>query len=188
MCTRHIKTYLVVAGSTRPSRRSPTIARWVATLGGEISGAAFQVIDLRDLGLAFDAEPGIPAKDDYVQETTRRWSALVRDAAGVVFVTPQYNGGYPAPLKNAIDHLYHEWKGKPTLIVSYGGRGGGKCAAQLRDVLSGMGLKLTEAMPGLKLAQTRIVANDGQVEPDEDFAEQRGEVVEALRELVVLPA
>jgi NAD(P)H-dependent FMN reductase len=41
-----------------------------------------------------------------------------------VFVSPQYNWGYPAPLKNAIDHLYKEWLGKPAVIVTYGGHGG----------------------------------------------------------------
>lgn len=46
----------------------------------------------------------------------------------------QYNWGYPAALKNAIDYLYHEWKGKPAAIVSYGTRGGGKAAAQLQQV------------------------------------------------------
>ena len=48
----------------------------------------------------------------------------------------QYNWGYPAVLKNAIDYLYHEWKGKPAAIVSYGGHGGGKGAAQLHQVSS----------------------------------------------------
>ena len=169
----------------RPTRRSPTIARWVASLGEEICDAAFEVIDLRELGLGFD-EPGIPARHDYVHETTRRWSERVRNATGVVFVTPQYNRGYPAPLKNAIDHLYHEWRDKPALIVTYGGHGGDKCAAQLRDVLSAIGLKLTDAMPGLHLPQERIVANDGEVDPDQDFASQREEVVDALKALVGL--
>jgi NAD(P)H-dependent FMN reductase len=181
------ESYLVIAGSTRPTRRSPAIARWVATLGAEIRDASFPLIDLRDLGLGYD-EPGIPARDEYVQETTRRWSERVRAATGVVFVTPQYNWGYPAPLKNAIDHLYHEWKGKPALIVSYGGHGGGKCAAQLREVLGGIGLRLTSAMPGLRLARERIEANDGEIEPELDFAGQREEVLDALRELVAIPA
>ena len=43
----------------------------------------------------------------------------------------QYNWGYPASLKNALDYLYHEWTGKPAGIISYGGHGGGKAAAQL---------------------------------------------------------
>ncbi len=182
----HTRPYIVIAGSTRPMRRSPVIAQWVASLSAQIYGAAFQVVDLRDLGLGLDDEPGIPAKDAYVHETTRLWSDRVREARGVVFVTPQYNWGYPAPLKNAVDHLYHEWRGKPALIVSYGGHGGGKCAAQLRDVLGGMGMRLTRATPGLRLARARIEANDGEVDPGEDFAGQREEVIDALGELLDL--
>lgn len=46
----------------------------------------------------------------------------------------QYNWGYPAALKNALDYLYHEWLGKPAVIITYGTRGGGKAAAQLQQV------------------------------------------------------
>ena len=168
------------------ARRSPAIAQWVADLGNAAGEGTFGVIDLRDLDLSLDDEPGIPAIHDYVSPATRRWSELISAAKGVVIVTPQYNWGYPAVLKNAIDHLYREWKAKPVLIVSYGARGGDKCAAQLRDVLSAIGLKLTGAMPGLHLPQERIVANDGEVDPDQDFASHRDELVDALRELAVL--
>ena len=61
-----------------------------------------------------------------------------------MFVTPQYNWGYPAPLKNAIDYLYNEWKGKPALVVSYGGHGGGKANGQLREVLRGVRMHVCE--------------------------------------------
>lgn len=178
--------FIVIAGSTRPTRRSPAIAAWVADLGEAATGASFQVVDLKDFPLAFDNEPGIPAKDDYAHDHTRAWSQRVRAARGVVFVTPQYNGGYPAPLKNAIDHLYHEWRDKPALIVTYGGHGGGRCAAQLRDVLTGIGLRLVETMPALTLARERIVANDGAVDPDEDFATHRADVTSALAALTAL--
>lgn len=46
----------------------------------------------------------------------------------------QYNWGYPAALKNALDYLYHEWLGKPAVVITYGTRGGGKAAAQLQQV------------------------------------------------------
>ena len=51
-----------------------------------------------------------------------------------LLLSAQYNWGYPAALKNAIDYLYHEWKGKPAAIISYGTRGGGKAAEQLKQV------------------------------------------------------
>jgi NAD(P)H-dependent FMN reductase len=174
---------LVVGGSTRANRRSPRIAEWIAARGRAVTGLAFAIVDLRALGLTFDDEPGIPAKDPYLAESTIRWSEQVTAAPAIVFVTPQYNWGYPAPLKNAIDHLYREWKDKPALIVSYGSHGGDKCARQLREILGGLDMRLTAAMPGLRLSRDRIVANDGAVEPEQDFAEQAAEVDDALREL-----
>jgi len=183
----HTNSYLVIAGSTRPMRRSPTIAQWVADLGTALGGEPFRVIDIRNLGLGFDDEPDIPAAGrDYRSAATRNWSLMVREAKGVVIVTPQYNWGYPAPLKNAIDHLYREWKGKPVLVVTYGGHGGGKCAAQLREVLTGMGVALTETTPGLRIARERVEANDGGIDPETDFATERAGVQDALRELVAL--
>ena len=47
----------------------------------------------------------------------------------------QHNWIYPAAMKNTVDYLYHEWKGKPAVIISYGTRGGGRAAEQLKQVL-----------------------------------------------------
>ena len=182
----HTHNYIVIGGSTRPNRRSPVIARWVADLGDQVAGALFRVIDLRDLGLQLSDEPGIPALHDYACETTRAWGEIVANATGVVIVTPQYNWGYPAALKNAIDHLYREWQGKPVLLITYGGHGGGQCGAQLRIVMGAVGARLTEAMPGLLLARERVVANDGQVDPAQDFAGHLEDVKSALAELVAM--
>lgn len=182
----HTSSYIVIPGSTRPNRRSPVIAQWVAELGAQVAGAPFRVIDLRDLGLQLDDEPGIPAIHDHARETTRAWGELISSATAVVIVTPQYNWGYPAALKNAIDHLYREWRDKPVLIVTYGGHGGNQCGAQLRIVMGAVGARLTEAMPGLVLARERIAANDGQIDPAQDFAGHTEDVRAALAELVAL--
>lgn len=48
-----------------------------------------------------------------------------------MFCTPQYNWNVP---KVVLDHLFHEWAGKPVMIMNYGGHGGGKEAAALREV------------------------------------------------------
>lgn len=44
---------------------------------------------------------------------TRRWAAAVRETEALVIVMPEYNRGYNAPLKNAIDFLYAEWEALP---------------------------------------------------------------------------
>lgn len=173
-------TILVIIGSTRPQRIGPSIAAWVADLGKAIVPADYEIIDLRDWPLPMDDEPGIPAQGHYQQEHTRAWSRKIASAEGFIFVTPQYNWGYPAPLKNAIDHLYAEWRGKAAMIVTYGGHGGGKCAEQLNQVLSGIKMRIVDRMPGLTLAREGIEQNNGTIDPASAFAAHIGEITEAF--------
>lgn len=123
----------IIIGSTRPVRIGPQLADQIA---GRLAGAGAQVeiLDLRDIDLPFMNEPRMPALGDYEHPHTRAWSEQVDVLDGVVMLTPQYNGGIPAPLKNAIDTIYTEWNDLPTLVVSYGGRGGQFAADALKNV------------------------------------------------------
>jgi NAD(P)H-dependent FMN reductase len=85
-----------------------------------------------------------------------------------VIVTPQYNWGYPGPLKNALDHLYHEWNAKPVLLVTFGGHGGSKAAAQLEQVLTG-GLKM-EYVGNVQITLPQaLIRTEERAEADSDF-------------------
>ena len=179
----HASSVLVIIGSVRTRRIGPAVAAWVAGIGREALAREIEVVDLKDWPLPMDAEPGIPAVHGYVSERTRAWSEKIAAAAAVIIVTPQYNWGYPAALKNAIDHLYKEWSGKPAMIVSYGSRGGGKCARQLRQVLKGLDVKLAPTMPGLKLSKDAIKANSGSIDPERAFARHRAKLRRAFAEL-----
>jgi NAD(P)H-dependent FMN reductase len=118
-------TILVIMGSIRAVRRCPQIADWVIDIAEKSSSLKYELIDLVDWPLPMDDEPAIPETGSYTNSHTLAWSAKVAAADAFVFVTPQYNWGYPAALKNAIDHLYKEWQDKPAVIVTYGGHGGG---------------------------------------------------------------
>ena len=111
------------------------------------------LIDLADNPLPLFDEPVIPQTItnplDYHHEHTRQWSQLITAHAAFIFVTPQYNWGYPASVKNAIDYLFNEWVGKPALIVSYGGHGGGHAAEQLRQVLTAVKMRVVQGSVGL---------------------------------------
>ncbi|CAN5347438.1 hypothetical protein BH09PSE4_BH09PSE4_18700 [soil metagenome] len=183
---------LVIAGSVRPQRIAIEVAQWVAAIGREATGGAFEVLDLRDWPLPMDDEPGMPQSGDYTRENTRAWSQKVAVAPAFVFVTPQYNWGYPAALKNAIDHLYREWAGKPALIVTYGGHGGGKCGEQLGQVLEAVHALPLVTRPALTLPRARIEANSGEIDAAAEFGEHIGELqlafTEFARALVTLPA
>jgi NAD(P)H-dependent FMN reductase len=176
------KCVLVVMGSVRAGRRCPQIAVWVIEQAKKCSSLQYELVDLAEWQLPFDDEAGIPALGVYAQPHTLAWSRKIAEADAIVIVTPQYNWGYPAPLKNAIDHLHDEWAGKPVAIVTYGGHGGGKCAAQLRQVVEGLEMRPTATMPGLKL--TREMIGGGPFDPVTDFAEHVEGVQKAIRELV----
>ncbi|EIN10389.1 NADPH-dependent FMN reductase, partial [Punctularia strigosozonata HHB-11173 SS5] len=75
----------------------------------------------------------------------RQWSEFVTSTDAFIVVTPQYNWGYPGDLKTMFDHLYNEWKGKPIMLVTYGGHGGARCNSQLRQVFEGgLGMRFVE--------------------------------------------
>jgi NAD(P)H-dependent FMN reductase len=131
----------VVIGSTRPTRICPGIAQWVKQAIQQESLLHYELIDLVEIDLPFLDEPLKAALREYEHEHTRAWSQLISSYDGFVFVFPQYNWGYPAPLKNAIDFLYYEWHDKPATSVTYGTRGGNKGAAQFLGVLEGVHMR-----------------------------------------------
>lgn len=151
---------LVVACSTRPSRVGFPIASWTtdrARLDGRFD---VELADLREIALPVFDEPRHPRLKQYEHEHTKRWSAIVERADALVFVTPEYNHGYPASLKNAIDYLHEEWKFKPAAFVSYGGIAAGTRAVQaIKPVLDC--LRMIPIYEGLNIAFVHDLLRDG---------------------------
>ena len=175
---------LVVGVSVRARRISPSVAAWVAEVGRFAIPHTFELVDLKDWPLPMDEEPGIPAAGgDYASALTRAWSDKIGGADAFIFVTPQYNWGYPAPLKNALDHLYNEWSGKPAMIVTYGGHSGGECAEKLRQVLEALKMRPISLMPGFKLKREQIEANTGMFDAATEFGGCKMVLEQAYSEL-----
>ena len=74
-------------------------------------------------------EANHPVLQKYEHEHSKKWSAKISEADAFIFVTAEYDFGYPAPLRNALEYLYHEWNYKAAGIVSYGGLSAGLRAA-----------------------------------------------------------
>lgn len=176
------KTVLLVMGSTRAGRKCPQITAWIEHVGRSCSDCAYETVDLANWPLPMDDEPAIPALGQYVQAHTQAWSAKIRVADAVVFVTPQFNWGYPAVLKNAIDHLYHEWRDKPVVIVTYGGHGGTRCARQLRRVAASLKMRVVATVPALILPDA-VIREGAVLDPDRHFHASRPTVKKALKQL-----
>ncbi|WP_153815643.1 NADPH-dependent FMN reductase [Streptomyces sp. SUK 48] len=134
----------VVIGSTRPNRICPGIAEWIRTALQQDSPLTYELLDLADVNLPLLDEPLKAALQQYQHEHTRQWSRTVSSYGGFVFVFPQYNWGYPAVLKNALDFLYREWHEKPAAAAGYGTRGGNKGVAQLLSVLRGLHMRVLD--------------------------------------------
>lgn len=126
----------VIIGSTRPNRVGPAIARWVyETSLNSNSDLSFELVDIKDYSLPLLDEPKLPAYGEYEQTHTKKWAAKISEANGYIFVVPEYNHGYAAATKNALDYLYAEWNNKPIAFVGYGAIGGLRAVEQLRQVI-----------------------------------------------------
>lgn len=141
----------VIIASTRPTRVGPKVTEWVmAELKGR-DDAAFEVVDLADQGLPLLDEPEPASSGNYTQDHTKRWSEVVAGYDGFLFITPEYNRGLPAALKNALDFLYAEWNNKAAGIVCYGSSGGLRAAEQLKLVLGELQVTTVRAQVSLSI-------------------------------------
>ncbi len=130
----------VISGSASPNRTGAPIVDWIAGRLRQRDGIEVDVVDLQELALPFYDEPNLPRLRQYVHQHTKDWSARVEAADAFVFVAPEYNGSFPAILKNALDYVHHEWHYKPAGVVTYGGglTAGFRGAQALRQVLSAL--------------------------------------------------
>ena len=128
----------IVVGSTRPGRKGLTVGEWVHSVASERSDAEFELLDVAAYGLALLDDPTVPgaAQRKYLSPQTRAWGAAVDAHDGFVWVTPEYNHGVPAAMKNAFDVLYPEWNHKAAGIVSYGADGGVRAVEHWRTIMA----------------------------------------------------
>jgi NAD(P)H-dependent FMN reductase len=121
----------IVVASTRPGRVGLPVARWFEQRARSDGRFDVTLLDLAEVGLPFLDEPHHPRLRQYTKPHTLAWSATVEAQDAFVFVLPEYNYGFNAVIKNALDFLHVEWKHKPVAFVSYGGVAAGTRAVQL---------------------------------------------------------
>src|SRR6478672_5582586 len=128
----------VIVGSIRQGRFSEKPARWILQHLKKRSGVDARLLDLRDFPMPFFDQavpPASPGRPPYENEVVKKWTAAVGASDGFIFVTPEYNYGPPAVLKNAIDWVYPEWHRKAAAFVSYGSAMGVRSVQQLRHTM-----------------------------------------------------
>ncbi|MDT0267420.1 bifunctional NAD(P)H-dependent oxidoreductase/GNAT family N-acetyltransferase [Streptomyces sp. DSM 44915] len=181
MSTKPLRV-LVLVCSTRPGALGPAVGDWLtSTLAhrAEELGAELVPLALRDLDLPFLDEEEHPSAGHYAHSHTQRWSRTVDAADGFLIVTPEYNYGMPATLKNALDFLGPEWAWKPVGFVAYGHTSAGTRAVQhAKQVTTTLRMVSLGATVALRIGDAM---ENGQVRPDPALT---GTAVGLLDELV----
>jgi NAD(P)H-dependent FMN reductase len=90
-----------------------------------------ELLDLAEINLPLMDEPNHPRLKQSQHEHTNQWSKKISEGDAFIIVLAEYNFGFPAPIKNAIDYLFLEWMYKPVAFVSYGGVSGGLRSTQM---------------------------------------------------------
>jgi len=126
----------VIIGSTRQGRFSEKPAQWIFEELKQQKGVEVELLDLRDYPMPFfdESMPPSTAGGKYSNEIVKKWAKKINDGDAFIIVTPEYNHGYPAVFKNALDVLYPEWNRKAVGFVSYGSALGARSVEQLRQV------------------------------------------------------
>ena len=143
----------IVIGSTREGRFGDKPATWIHALAQQRTDLSFELVDLRDHTLPLFDELMSPAWAAPHNEAARHWAKTLAKLDGLIVVTPEYNHGPTAVLKNAFDYAYKEFIRKPIGFVGYGGVGAARAVEQLR-------LIATE----LQMASVRHAVHIGMVE------------------------
>ena len=126
----------VILGSTRQGRFSDKAGNWILGEANKRPDMEAELLDLRDYPMPFfdqQETPGYKSKP-YSEPNVAKWTANIKEGDAFIIIAPEYNHGYPAVLKNALDWVYQEWNNKPVGFVAYGSVLGGRSVEQLREV------------------------------------------------------
>ncbi len=136
----------ILSSSVRTERKSNRVALYFKNYLEENKLADVEILDLMEYNfpifnerLRFQKNPSASILE---------FAGKIKSSDGVIIVTPEYNGGYPASLKNVIDLLYDEWRRKPIAIstVSDGVFGGAQVITSLQFILWKIGATTVPAM------------------------------------------
>jgi NAD(P)H-dependent FMN reductase len=166
----------VILASTREERRGGQVAKWVMAQLKARTDISVELVDLKDYPLPFIQAEG----PDYTLEPVKRWSDKITEGDAYIIVNPEYNHGYPAALKNAIDHLGKELQKKPATFVSYStGIGAGiRSTEQLRLVL--IHFQMVPLLHAVHIPNVEKQFNESGEAIDEFFVKRLKGAVDAL--------
>ncbi|KAJ3532525.1 hypothetical protein NM688_g7408 [Phlebia brevispora] len=177
-----LRRIAVLIGSSRHGGNGAGLAAWVSTLLDRrlnASTKSYEIVTVNPTVAPLPLGPvlegarmpaQVPNASSYASSNVQKWSTFASSCSAFAIVSPEYNSGYPGELKNAIDHLYKEWLGKPVLLVTYGAGGGFRCADQLRTIFIGLKMPVVEDAVNIRLPP-EFVGGEQRVLPEQKFPE-----------------
>jgi len=131
----NMKHISIISSSVRNERKSHRVSLYFQNYLIENKLATTEIIDLKECNFPI-FEDTLKAQQ-HPSDVMLDFADRIKRSDGIIIVTPEYNGGYPASLKNAIDLLYDEWKYKPIGIAtaSSGPFGGSQAMVSLQFTL-----------------------------------------------------
>jgi NAD(P)H-dependent FMN reductase len=175
----------IIIGSTRSNRFSEKPAKWIYEEARKRAGVSVELLDLRDYPMPF-LEPRVPAVSDwkYTNDIVKTWAEKIEDGDAFIIVTPEYNYGYPAVLKNALDSVFQEWNKKPVGFISYGRAGGVHSVEQLKQVVTQLQMVPIKNAINISDQMHRALTKEKVPVNPEVFKTLRDPVQEFLNELI----
>lgn len=170
----------IITSTTREGRKGIAVANWITGLARQNDKYNVELLDLAQINLPFMDEPNHPRLKQYQHEHTKKWSETVNAADAFIIVLAEYNFGFPAPIKNAIDYLFNEWMQKPVAFVSYGGVSGGLRSTQmLKQVVTA--IHMVPVVEQVNIPFFAKLINEGGIFQPNETIQKSAEVM--LREL-----
>lgn len=159
----------VLLGTMRDNAVSDAVAKYIQGLL-VTRGVESVVVDPEDYH----------EKKTFEAEHVQPWADIMTKADGLVIVAPEYNHGYPGPLKEMLDALYDEYAKKPVAIcgVSSGGLGGARVVEQLRQIV--ITLKLVPTSEAVYFSNVRELFNEDGSIKDPAYDERCTKMFEEL--------
>jgi NAD(P)H-dependent FMN reductase len=106
----------IISASIRTGRNSHRAALYFKNYLTENNLATTEILDLKEYNFPLFEERLKMQKKPAAN--VLEFAQKIKSSKGIIIITPEYNGGYPASLKNAIDLLYEEWRHKTVAIVT----------------------------------------------------------------------
>ena len=169
----------IIIGSTRPGRAGAAVGSWFYDIAVKHDACTVEMLDLATIDLPLLDEPNHPRLGRYVHDHTKRWSEMISAGDAFVFVVPEYNRGYNAATKNALDYLCREWRRKPVGFVGYGAVAAGSRSIQgLIPVVAALGM--IPAARSVNIPLINRMVTDGEFVSNPRLDESAAEMLDEL--------